>query len=69
VRAYVPYLFALGTALCWGLYGPPLGAARLADAGQSPFTPYVGIGVAYFVIAIVGGLVRIVGLWPSHRPA
>ena len=24
-----PILFALGTALCWGLYGPTLGKARL----------------------------------------
>jgi len=46
MRAYVPYVYTLGTALWWGLHGPTLGAARLADAGQSPFKPYVGIGVA-----------------------
>ena len=39
-----PVLFALLTALCWGLYGPVLGQARSALA--SPFKPYLAIGVA-----------------------
>ncbi len=60
MKSYLPFVFALGTALCWGLYGPTLGKARLADASLSPFKPYVGIGVAYLVIAIVGGLI---GMW------
>lgn len=60
MRTYLPFLFALSTALCWGLYGPTLGTARLADAEHSPFKPYVGIGIAYLVIAIVGGLA---GMW------
>ena len=60
MTSYLPFVFALGTALCWGLYGPTLGKARLADASLSPFKPYVGIGVAYLVIAIVGGLI---GMW------
>jgi len=34
--------------------------ARLADADLSPFKPYVGIGVAYLVIAIAGGMI---GMW------
>jgi hypothetical protein len=54
----LPILFALGTAICWGLYGPTLGKARAADL--SPFKPYVSIGVAYLVWAIVGGLI---GMW------
>lgn len=53
----LPFLFAIGTAICWGFYGPTLGKARLADPTASPFKPYVGIGVAYVVIAIVGGLI------------
>ena len=57
MKTMLPFIFALGTALCWGLYGPTLGKARLADATASPFKPYVGIGVAYLVIAIVGGLI------------
>lgn len=56
----LPILFALGTAACWGLYGPALGKARLADPNHSPFKPYVGIGVAYLVLAILGGLL---GMW------
>ncbi len=60
MRTNLPIIFALGTALCWGLYGPTLGAARLADVDHSPFKPYVGIGFAYLVIAIVGGLI---GMW------
>lgn len=57
MKSLLPFVFALGTALCWGLYGPTLGKARLADADLSPFKPYVGIGVAYLVIAICGGIV------------
>jgi hypothetical protein len=55
MRNLVPVLFALSTALTWGLYGPILAKAR--DAELSPFKPYVLIGVAYLVIAIFGGVV------------
>jgi hypothetical protein len=60
MKSLLPFLFALGTALCWGLYGPTLGKARLVDADLSPFKPYVGIGFAYLVIAILGGMI---GMW------
>lgn len=56
----VPILFALGTALFWGMYGPTIGNAQVKlppPDGWSPFKPYVFIGVAYLVIAIVGGLI------------
>jgi len=55
----IPILFALGTALCWGLYGPALANARseAKPPEWSPFKPYVFIGVAYLVIAIIGGLI------------
>ena len=53
----IPILFALGTALCWGMYGPAVGNARSPLREWSPFKPYVFIGVAYLVIAIVGGLI------------
>lgn len=51
-------LFALGTALCWGMYGPTLAYARSTAKPPewSPFKPYVFIGVAYVVWAIVGGI-------------
>lgn len=60
MRTALPFLFALVTALAWGLYGPTLGQARLADATASPFKPYLGIGIAYLVVAIAGGAI---GMW------
>lgn len=57
---YLPFVFALGTALFWGLYGPTLGKARLAGDVPNPFKPYVGIGIAYLIIAIAGGLIAMV---------
>ena len=60
MRTALPFLFALVTALAWGLYGPTLGQARLADAAASPFKPYFAIGIAYLVVAITGGLI---GMW------
>lgn len=50
-----PVIFALLTALFWGLYGPILGLARAAE--HSPFKPYLLIGVAYVVWAILGGAI------------
>ncbi len=49
-----PIVFALLTALFWGMYGPVLGWARAAE-GNNPFKPYLLIGVAYLVWAIIGG--------------
>jgi hypothetical protein len=49
----LPVVFAVLTAMCWGLYGPILAKARTTEG---PFRPYVAIGVAYLVIAIFGGL-------------
>ena len=58
MKLLLPILFALGTALCWGLYGPTLAFARSTAKPPewSPFKPYVFIGVAYVVWAIVGGM-------------
>lgn len=50
----IPILFALATALCWGMYGPTIGNAH--SKLWTPFKPYVFIGVAYVVLAIIGGL-------------
>ena len=46
---------ALLVALCWGLYGPTLANARSPAREWGPFKPYVFIGMAYLVLAIVGG--------------
>lgn len=80
MKLLVPILFALGTALCWGMYGPTLSNARSVAKPPSPdfwspFKPYVFIGVAYLVIAVVGGLIamKIKGdtfsFSGSHSPA
>ncbi|MDF1842143.1 MAG: hypothetical protein P1U77_11965 [Rubripirellula sp.] len=59
-KMLIPILFALGTAIFWGCYGPTIGNAQAPRVdGQplwSPFKPYVFIGIAYLVIAIIGGL-------------
>lgn len=56
MKLLFPVLCALCVALCWGLYGPTLSHARAPNKGDwGPFKPYLFIGVAYFVIAIIGG--------------
>ena len=52
---YTPIIYAALTGLCWGLYGPVLAKSRTFL--QSPFKPYVAIGVAYLVWGILGGLI------------
>ncbi len=65
-KMLIPILFAIGTAIFWGCYGPTIGNAQpprvdgrplLPPEGWTPFKPYVFIGIAYLVIAIAGGLV------------
>ena len=65
-KMLIPILFAVGTAIFWGCYGPTIGNAQtprldgrplLPPEGWTPFKPYVFIGIAYLVIAIIGGLV------------
>jgi drug/metabolite transporter (DMT)-like permease len=46
---------ALSVALCWGLYGPTLSNARSPNREWGPFKPYVLIGMAYLLIAVIGG--------------
>ncbi|MHC4993568.1 MAG: hypothetical protein ACYTGQ_00800 [Planctomycetota bacterium] len=58
----IPILFAVGTALFWGCYGPTIGNAQAPKPPMgpplwSPFKPYVFIGVAYLFIGIIGGLI------------
>ncbi len=64
-KMLIPILFAVGTAIFWGCYGPTIGNAQsprvdgrplLPPDGWTPFKPYVFIGIAYLVIAIAGGL-------------
>ena len=48
-----PIIFALLTGLFWGTYGPALGISRAAE--HNPFKPYLMIGLAYLVWAVLGG--------------
>lgn len=53
---FLAMLAAIGlTALCWGVYGPVLHFGR--EDMHSPLRPFVCVGVAYFVIAVVVPLV------------
>jgi hypothetical protein len=40
------------TALCWGIYGPVLHWGQ-AGMGGARLRPFMGVGIAYFLIAIV----------------
>lgn len=59
---------ALIVALCWGMYGPTLTNARSAAKPPEwgPFKPYLFIGVAYLVIAIVGGAIMMKFVWNDN---
>jgi len=49
---FLGMLAAIGlTAACWGMYGPVLHVGR--EDMHSPLRPFVCVGVAYFVIAVV----------------
>lgn len=49
---FLGMLAAIGlTAACWGMYGPVLHIGR--EHMHSPLRPFVCVGVAYFVIAVV----------------
>lgn len=62
-----PIIFALLTGLFWGTYGPALGVARAAE-GNNPFEPYLMIGLAYLVWAVIGGFggIRYTGVDPKY---
>lgn len=45
-------LFTLLTALCWGVYGPVLHNGQ-HDMGGSSLRPFICVGLAYFLIAVL----------------
>jgi hypothetical protein len=55
-------LFVALTAVCWGVYGPVLRAGQEL-MGHSHWRPFVCVGLAYFVIAILvpGALLKMTG--------
>ncbi|MCA8995898.1 MAG: hypothetical protein KDA80_02905 [Planctomycetaceae bacterium] len=50
-------LFAIATAFFWGLYGPSLLKAR--TPGETPFKPFIMIGLAYLIWGVIGGAVAV----------
>jgi len=49
---FLGMLAAIGlTAMCWGMYGPVLHFGR--EDMHSPLRPFVCVGIAYFVIAVL----------------
>lgn len=53
-------VFAIATAVFWGLYGHALQKARVpGDAHPSPFKPFIFIGIAYLVWGVFGGAAAI----------
>ena len=62
-------LAAIGlTALCWGMYGPTLHFGR--EDMHSPLRPFVCVGIAYFLIAVVVPLLLLLrgekGQWTTR---
>lgn len=53
----VGLLFAIATAVFWGLYGPALGKSRMQ--GETPFKPYIFIGFAYLIWGCLGGAIAV----------
>lgn len=55
-------LFVALTAVCWGVYGPVLRAGQEL-MGHSHWRPFICVGLAYFVIAILvpGALLKVTG--------
>ena len=49
--------WALSVAFFWGLYGHALQNGRSPEREWSSFKPYLWVGIAYLVIAVVGGAV------------
>jgi hypothetical protein len=49
----VSLLFVALTALCWGVYGPVLNFGQKDMGAHAHWRPFVCVGIAYFVIAIV----------------
>ena len=49
-------LFALGTVACWGVYGIFLhsGQMKMGDPENGRYKAFLLVGIAYFVVAIVG---------------
>jgi hypothetical protein len=65
----VVLLFTALTAVCFGMYGPTLHKGQLAMGG-SRLRPFLGVGLAYFLIAVlVPGALMVASAQPVHWTA
>ncbi len=49
----------LATAICWGVYGPLLQWGHMA-MGSGRLRPFICVGIAYLVVAVVGPILVVV---------
>jgi hypothetical protein len=56
------------TVLCWGAYGPVLHKGQMKMAG-SRLRPFICVGLAYFLIAVIVPLILIQGLEGGAAPS
>jgi hypothetical protein len=55
-------LFALCTALFWGVYGPLLQRGHHFMGTEGRLRPFICVGIAYLLVAIIGPIVVMYGL-------
>ncbi len=58
MKDHIWLLFAFGTILCWGSYGPTIHTAQMA-LEKSPWKALILVGAAYFVIAVLVPVIMI----------
>ena len=58
------------TAVSWGVYGPIMNAG-VRDMGGSHLLPFIAVGIAYFLIAVLaaGAVLATRGRWDQQVPA
>ena len=56
-NAIIATLFALCTALFWGTYGPILSRGHHLMGTEGRLRPFICVGVAYLLVAIVGPII------------
>lgn len=63
MRSFKFLIFVILTFCCWGLYGPLLHQGQNimgGDAGRSMLRPFICVGIAYFLIAVLFPIVVLV---------
>ena len=56
MKSFQFLIFVILTFICWGLYGPVLHVGQDimgGDGGKSMLRPFICVGIAYFLIAVL----------------